>query len=76
MNVHAEPVGVGHARTGFAADGTRVDLAPDMHGKRAVDALAYAGLAHHSSAGAVLLGRLKHNADLAVDVVGHVAQNL
>ena len=76
VHVHTEPIGVGHARTGFAADGTRVDLAPDMHGKRAVDTLAYAGLAHHSSAGAVLLGRLEHNADLAVDVVGHVAQNL
>ena len=75
-DVHAEPVGVGHARPGLAADGARVNLAPDVHGKGPVDALAHARFAHHAATGAVFLGGLEHHANLAVDVVGHVAQDL
>ena len=53
-----------------------VDLAPDVHGEGAVDALGDTGADHHLGALAVLLGGLEDHADLAVDVVGHVAHDL
>ena len=41
-HIHAEPVGVCHARTGLAAHGARIYLAPDMFGERAVDTFEHA----------------------------------
>ena len=76
LDVDAEPVGVGHARPGLDRDLAGVDLAPDVHGEGAVDALGDTGADHHLGALAVLLGGLEDHADLAVDVVGHVAHDL
>ena len=49
---------------------------PDVHGEGAVAVAVRAGCHHHLAALAVLLGGLEHHADLAVDVVGHMAQDL
>ena len=47
-----------------------------MHGKRAIHAFAHTGADHHLGALAVFLAGLEHDADLAVDIVGHMAQDL
>ena len=75
-HVHAEPVGVGHAVARLAGDGPRVHLAPDMHRKGAVHAFEHTLADHELGALAVFLRGLKHYAHLAVDLVGHVAQDL
>ena len=75
-DVDAEPVGIGHARTGLAAHGAGIDLAPDVRGIGTVDAIEYARADHELGALAVFLAGLENDANLAVDVIGHVAQNL
>lgn len=75
-NIDAEPVGVCHARAGLAAHGAGVDLAPDVRGIGAVDAIEYASANHELGTLTVFLAGLEHDADLAMDVIGHVAQNL
>ena len=75
-DINAEPVGIGHARTGLAAYGAGVDLTPDMCGVGAVDAVEHARADHEFGALAVFLTGLEDDADLAVDVVGHMAQDL
>ena len=75
-HIDAEPVGVGHARARLTAYGAGVHFAPDVHGKRAIHAFAHTGADHHLGSLAVFLGRLEHDADLAVDIVGHMAQDL
>lgn len=75
-DVDAEPVGVCHARAGLAAHGAGVDFAPDVRGIGAVDAVEHAGADHELGALAVFLAGLEYDADLAVNVIGHVTQNL
>lgn len=75
-DINAEPVGVCHARTGLAAHGAGIDLAPDVRGIGTVDAIEYARADHELGALAVFLAGLENDANLAVDVIGHVAQNL
>ena len=47
-----------------------------MRGVGSIDAIEYAGANHELGALAVFLAGLEHDADLAVDVVGHMAQDL
>ena len=75
-DVDAEPVGICHAWAGLAAYGTGVDLAPDVRGVGAIDAVEHARADHELGALAVFLAGLEYDANLAVDVIGHVAQNL
>ena len=75
-DIDAEPVGIGHARAGLAAYGACVDLAPDVRGVGAIDAVEHARADHEFRALAVFLTGLEDDAYLAVDVVGHVAQDL
>ena len=74
--VDTEPVGIGHARSGLAAHGAGVDLAPDVRGVGAIDAVEHTRADHELSALAVFLAGLEYDADFAVDVVGHMAQDL
>ena len=75
-DIDAEPVGIGHARAGLAAYGAGVDLAPDVRGVGAVDAVEDTRADHELGALAVFLAGLEDDADFAVDVVGHMAQDL
>lgn len=56
--------------------GAGIDLAPDVRGIGTVDAIEYARADHELGALAVFLAGLENDANLAVDVIGHVAQNL
>ena len=47
-----------------------------MRGVGAVDAIEYTGADHELGALAVFLAGLEYDTDLAVNVIGHVAQNL
>ena len=76
FDIDAEPVGIGHARTGLAAYGAGVDLTPDVCGVGAIDAVEHTRADHEFGALAVFLTGLEDDADLAVDVVGHMAQDL
>ena len=75
-DIDAEPVGVCHARAGLTAHGAGVDFAPDMRGVGTIDAVEHARADHELGALAVFLAGLEDDADLAVDVVGHMAQDL
>ena len=74
--IDTEPVGIGHARSGLAAHGAGVDLTPDVRGVGAIDAVEHTRADHELSALAVFLAGLEYDADFAVDVVGHMAQDL
>lgn len=75
LDVDAEPIRARHARPGLARDGPGVDLAPDVHGERAVDPLGHPGVDRHPRAAAVLLRCLEQRADLAVQLVGHARED-
>ena len=73
FDVDAEPVGVRHARTGFARYRVRLDFAPDVRAINGVNALERPRCNHIARADRNLLGRLEDDAHLATQAIAHLA---